>query len=73
MKTNRSSKLKRRPATEKRGGCSTASICSEKMSESQELAVIRSLSSCCKKCGEPKEYAKQYGCPQARRDCPHAP
>lgn len=27
----------------------------------------------CKKCGEPKAYAKQYGCPQAKNDCPHKP
>ena len=25
----------------------------------------------CKECGEPADYARQYGCPQGRDDCPH--
>lgn len=25
----------------------------------------------CKRCGEPKQYAKQFGCPVADPKCPH--
>jgi hypothetical protein len=41
------------------------------VNEGKELKYLRSLPNDCKKCGESSEYARTYGCPNARPDCPH--
>ena len=41
------------------------------VAEAAQLRLIMSLPHDCKKCGEPSEYARMYGCPAGNSDCPY--
>jgi hypothetical protein len=42
-------------------------------SDAAEMANLLHLPLDCPKCGENSSFAIQYGCPQARPDCPYNP